>query len=435
MGYSEYIYKLRLKLFDAYKDNNILQALLVGERILRLYQDNENADFMEYPKDLYNVAGIYYETGKFTKAVELYTDACNYIDARGEVNKLFTDILNNLAVCYNKIGDNNTALSIYMRNLEYQTKLFGAVSEELSNTYYNMGNSCYDLEQYETAISYFFNSMALRIKKDLLYTDILNCIGYSYEAMDELDEAIGYFTRALKFIKVIEGSDSEEYLSNLYYLASVYEKNEQDGNALNAYEYSISLIKRFTGEKHPYYAEALNKLAGVYSRLNNRSKSLMLRIKALNIIKDIVGENHIYYANCLKSVADIYYNSKDYTHSCPLYEEQLKITGSLLGKNSSEYAKDSITLSKTYFYLGETEKAIEFIKDVIENLDENNQYYLKCILTLAMLYMSVSNMKDLYYLYEKYGHCFASLTFDEMLIEAKDISEIEFEQSDNKEEN
>lgn len=425
--YKNHIDKLRQNFIKAYNDGDFLKAILTGERILKIYEDNNGTQTSYFADDAFNLAIVYSDEGKFSKSTQIYELAANVIkNVYGKTLK-YSNILNNLAIDLNLMGKHEDSLECFKEVYEVRKSVLEKGHKDLIDSIFNLGGAYFDIENFDEALKYHKEALSLRDKNDLDYADNLNMIGYDYEEMGDFEKGAEYFQEALCIIKKTEGTRSEEYFKNLYYLGFIYEKAENYVEAKNCYEKSVELIKLHIGETHPYYAESLNKLANMHLKCGNENKALTLRMKALNLIKNLVGENHLYYASNLKNIADIYLQKEDFVRAEKMYLEELEIKKKILGEDSEEYFNDLNSLCKLYIKSQNFEKASDLIDSIISNPSPkiNKKLYFSFLLDLAYLHIKTCNTDDLRSIYEKFNEFNPSLAFEDFISNIRSFDSIE----------
>lgn len=413
--YRNQINRLRKTFSEAYDNDDVIKAILTGERILKLYNTNKGSDTLFFSDDAYNLACAYSKEGRFSKAAALFKKSADIVEKIHGKNLDYSRIITNLAVELGYMGKIDEAIDYFKDVCKIRENIIPEGHTEYIDSLSNLGSAFYNAEDYENALKYHKKALSLRVRKDLDYIDNLNMIGYDYEGKNDLENACEYFISALDLLKKVKGGRSDEYLKNAYYLAFIYEKAKNYMEAKNYYEQSVELIKVFAGETHPYYAEALNKLANTLLHLGNQNKALTLRIKALNIIKNIVGENHLYYASSLKNIADIYFQKNDFTRAKKMYRESIEIKKKILGENSEEYIRDSAMLAKTYINTSDYETAESILCSLSEKSKKNKDLYISILIDLAFIYVKMSDTTKLYSIYKEFERTEPGLSFDEML--------------------
>lgn len=412
---NDYIIKLRKKLYDAEKKNDLLNMLLVSERILRLYKDKNTFGGYDFAEDMYRVATVFLNTGRAERAIDIYSRAAEAAEAVPNSDSLRADISNNLAVAYINSGNTASAYSAFKEALRLKKLICGEDSEDYIDLLCNVGSVLFDKGDYDKAVYYHFEALNKRTKKDISFADNLNFLGYDFEAKGEAENAISYFKQALAVIKAVNGSDSNDYIANVYYLAGVYEENRQYENALKYYEITVEKFKETGRDEHPYYAEALSKMSNVCVLLENYQRALMLSFKAMAISKKVMGENHIYYANSLKAVADIYVKTGDLDRAIALYTEEVELKKRLLGEKNDLTISSALNLCDICLKNNDGLKAQGICHDVIKTTDSSNPMYLDCLLALVRIYTKLENTELLYSVYEAAKSLEPNLSFDDML--------------------
>ena len=423
MNYDGYITRLRNEFLKAYKSEDILQALLSGEKMLEAYKEKGLDATYKYAEDLFNVAYVYEEDMKEERAIELYTQAADLIlNIQGRTAKL-GDIFNNLAIIYARQGKYEPAISYFKKAVEIRSEVLADNHPDRITVLYNMGSAYYDKGDYKKALTFYTESLKRRDEneKDMAYADNLNAIGYCHQKRGNLKEALKYLEEALNIVEDMEGGNSVEYMSHLYYMADIYERNDMLDKARETYNDAIALIKEHMGEKHPYYAEAINKLSGVYVKQNCEQKAMMLRLKAVNIIKKTVGTNHIYYANCLRGLGELYMLEKDYVKAGLMYGEVLDIKKKVVGVDHIEYVSDALVLCNIYCKQDKVQKAIDQLNFLINNVSPENSLYKECLLYLVKVYGDIGEGQKMYEIYDLFIKIEPEKSFDDMLAEASEI--------------
>lgn len=433
---NDYIIELRKKLSKADKNNDLLNLLLICERIVRFYKEKDIETGYDYAEDMYRVATIFLNTGRIDKATKVFEKADKIAATLANADNLRGDILNNLAICYVNKNELSTAYSTFKEALNLKKLIYGENSNEYINLLCNIGSVLFDKGDYDKAIYYHYEALNKRKNKDVSFADNLNFLGYDFEARGEIANAINYFNQALNIIKAVSGANSNDYIANTYYLAGVYEKNEQYDKALKYYDIVLTKIKENEKEAHPYHAEVLGKMANVCVKLENYQRALMFSIKAMAIVKKAMGENHIYYANSVKNVADIHFKTKDYKRAIELYEDEVRLKGQILGETNEVTITALIHLADVYIKNGDIERAKELCQNILGNIDSTNPAYYSVLLALVRVYTYSKDLELLYTVYEAAKEVKANLGFDDMLQEAfkADTAENKFEaRAENKE--
>lgn len=428
------IEQLRKEFFKNFEEDDIFICYDIAEKIIKLYEEDEKNTY-SYSVDMYNLAFIQQKLGKYSIAVKYYKKVINILEKEDyDINKeedkralnLIIDAQNSIGICYGKSSIRKSlALDAFEKALATHKKYLTNIDNSLIDITHNIGCAYYDMAKYDDAIYYHLEELTYRKEKNLDYVDNLNFLGYSYEKKKDFNKATIYFNQALDILKGIKGVNSEEYIANVYYLSSVYYKQKEYQKAIKSYKEVCSLIEQRLGQEHPYLAEALTKLAQSYLRLDEMQQALTVQLKSLNIIKNTVGEKHIYYSTALKRVGDIYYILEDYDKAMDYYEKENKIKEDVIGIYNEEYVNSLLNLINIYIKtknIEKEEKATEKLLKMVD-FDLPKETYKKALLVLSKIYIYNEKGRELYDIYDCYLNVDKNITFDEMVIQAKNIDE------------
>ncbi|WP_250278083.1 tetratricopeptide repeat protein [[Clostridium] colinum] len=425
---------LRKDFFKNFQEKDFLACYEIAENIVKLYQKEEK-ESIEFCTDLYNLAYIQQNLGKYSLSIKYYKRLLKLLEKKDydvennkdiEKIKFIIDVENSLGICYSKSALNqNLSLKCFEKALSLSKKCLKEVDNTTINILHNIGCSYYDKEQYEHAIYHFLEELSYREDKNIDFIDNLNFLGYSYEKLERYDEAIGYFNQALDIIKGLFGINSEEYIANIYYISAVYAKMKKYDLAIKSYEKSCNLIEQKLGDKHPYLAEAMSKLAEVYLKIDKTEEALKIQLKSLNIVKETVGEKHIFYASNLKRVGDIYYILENFEKSLFYYENENKIKENVIGIYNEEYINSLLNLINVFIKTNNMEKEQEASNKLFKMVDFDlpKKSYEKALLILSKIYIHNDLSSYLYEVYNHYKNINDIDTFDDMINKAKEIDE------------
>jgi len=418
------IKKLKNSFIEAFKNENFRKAISIGEKIIKIYEENNNIKNINYAKELFNLASAYFEEHEYIECINIYNNLLKLIQEIDGKGLFYSYILNSLAICYNNIGELKKSEECFKRCISIYNALKdnNIIEQDDVNyvdTLYNIGNNYFDMGVYSKAEYYLKNALRLSKADTIDYVDILNSIGYVYEEKNN-KQAGYYFEQANNTLKKLFGDQSSEYLSNIYYTANYYKDSGLNEKAIEKYKAAIDIIKKTMGENNPCYAEAIDNLAIVFMNKKDYENALRLNQKSVNIIKNLFGEKDIYYANYLNVTAHIYYIMGKYQEAEERYINVLNIFKSNIGVNSNNYIITALLLAKLYRVTNQYEKAIDFTNYILANIQKNNMFYKDCLFELAKNYIAENDVIGLRSVYEKITEVDPELSFDAMLLIAKE---------------
>ncbi len=172
---------------------------------------------------------IYTKIGALEEGLNYLNESLNYFKSTNDTLGL-AKTYNNIAKSYEKLNDDNTALEFYFKSLALKISLNDKKS---TATAYNNIGACYlKINELELAIKY--NNKALSIFKEtndnIGLATTLNNIGFIHYKMKEYDEALGYYEQSLAIREKI--SDVEGIAYSLLNISKIHSIDENYNKAL-----------------------------------------------------------------------------------------------------------------------------------------------------------------------------------------------------------
>ncbi len=425
---------LRKEFLKEYENKDFFSATETLEKIIKLYKKID--DEVEYCSDLYNLGLLYQKSERYALAQKIYKKILKTLENKQfnpentkdcQKLEILIDTFISDGICYAKLNYNShAALNSFETALKMTKKYLPKKAKKISKILHNIGTIHYEKRRYDDAIYYHLESLALKKEKDLDYVDNLNFLGYSYEHIENYENAIGYLAQALEIIKGLKGISSKEYLSNLYYLGSVYFKAKDYKNCIKVYTKASELIKEKLTENHPYFPEILMKIADCYLEMKNYKDALDIQLKATNIIKKTVGDNHAFYADALANLAEIFFNLGDLEKAVSYHQKELKIKKEILGNKNVEYINSLLNFIERVLAFNTKISVKQMQEELFDlyNLELNKKCFKKILLILCKIYIKFDKVKLLEDVLECYTKIVPNATFSTMLNDAAELKEI-----------
>jgi len=178
-----------------YKQCDYDKALLNFKKALNIHYEDKCEDSVL-------LSGIYNSLGAVYFEKEDYATALNYFVKSSEIAKTKNMVIN-LVMAYNNIGDVMRKESKYSEALEYYNLAYnlysdnlGAESLDISTVYNNIANVYKDIEAHDKAIYYYSKSISIR--KDILGKKHFR-ISHSYQNLGDVNRKLGNYRKALNF--------------------------------------------------------------------------------------------------------------------------------------------------------------------------------------------------------------------------------------------
>ncbi len=383
---SEILYALRKNFYELYEQCDYINVVICGERILNehvSYGDRESLDFAD---DEFNLARAYDDMRSYSRAMELYADSARIVKNFFGENITYTYRINNQAIIHCKQGEYDKALPLLTLVADIKRK-YGGETEDLLDSLYNLANALADAGRNDEALKLHAEILARREQKNIDYVNGLSSISYIYENINKIPEAIAYTKKAATYLKRIVGTEDDEVYRNNYYLAILFEKNDEPERAQRILKKCLKWIEASVGRNNHFYAGTLIRIANINEKIGNDDKALKLRLESLKIIKDTIGENHLYYANCLRNVAMNYKQNKDFEKAKRYLLKELEIKEKLIGKTSLEYMADLLLLVGIFVENTEYVAALDIFVKTLDELKVNDESFYNMLYEMAKVYL------------------------------------------------
>ncbi len=273
---------------------------------------------------------------------------------------LFEERLRILKSIYKVLTDDGSTLSAYEMLSKELPKYFDCRLEEVGDLCNNMIKLCSSIGEFAQAIS--FGNRAIEIYKELGLEDswqhVYNNISGVFFKMGEFEKALEYVERALDFS--VKSGDEVRTAFQLNNKAIILENIYKDGSGIPFLEESI-LLKQKNNLTRELSRSYLN-LADIYSYTGSIHQTLPLLEKARSIAEDL-GDSW--------AVTDSYRYEGDYWLKMGDCDKALKAFEKAIDFHKKNNSKREIVgilegMSKTCELLGDKDRAIELLREVID---------------------------------------------------------------------
>jgi CHAT domain-containing protein/tetratricopeptide (TPR) repeat protein len=307
----------------------------------------------------------------------------------GNVHQQLILSMNSLAVISSIKGDYEAANYIFLDIIKIQNSLDDSKHNLLGKLHNNVANNYNYLNKNQKALNNYLISLEHKKKAfgdnspKLAIT--LNNIGTLYHEMANYDEAIEYFTFALKFKEI---NDDKTTLSKIYYNLGIANTQLRNYDIAESYLINASELNE-TKNKHFIYSALsdINRHLGEYEKAENN-----LEI-ALDIVQTNSQSDARHEANIYNYMGKLYFDKQD-TLKAILYFEK-----SINKYNSMDILVRTITfpflnISNAYFH-SNPKKAIEYANKIIAVADSlftlNNAVKIMGLNQRAKIELNINN--------------------------------------------
>ncbi len=351
------------------EEGDMERAFRVGNKAVKIIDFNTSDKRMKSvivrtkAEILNDIATIYSISGKYDKALALYSDVIMLYreigDRQGEVIAN-----NNIGIIYKNQGHYGRAIKYYemamkvAKTIGFKSGISG-LSGNLANVYYNLGD-------YKLSIAHCWESLAICEELDdkRCILAIHGTMALSYTEMGEYELAIKSSKIQLKLSKEmgLKGSVGVAY----GYLGNVYSKL---GDYKRAIKYDKKYLKAVeeVGDKRRV-GMARGSLGKIYYYLGEYDKSIKYLKDSLNIFKEIGEQGEVGAVTCYLS--KVYIAVNDYEKAEELLNESKKILESI--NYGFQLINVFNTLSELEFIRGKLKTAAEYANKALNLSEKEN---------------------------------------------------------------
>ncbi|NCC14728.1 MAG: tetratricopeptide repeat protein [Clostridia bacterium] len=370
------IRELQKSFGESYKNGDFKKALFLGKQLLELYKKNGDLEYPGFAEDTHNVAFIFDELGFYDKAAEYYRQAASLKKARCGESAAYADTLNNLAIAYSNLGENEKALKTHLCVLAVRQKMLGREHMDYIHTLYNLGNVYEALTQYDKALENhgqaLEQSRCCKAMQIMDVADIHISMARCFEKTGNYKKAIFYYEFALEIIEKKLGIRSLPYITNALSLAFVCEKAEFTGLAVEYCERVVEIRRKIFPERHLDYVNNLSYLAALCCKDGQFEKAFQLHKKALELVEHIFGQKHLLYADILDMLAMDFCFGKDFTKALEYSQKALELRETLMPEEAVLMTKSYMTLGEIAMEMGNCTLALSYYQRSLHILEEDN---------------------------------------------------------------
>ena len=276
------------------------------------------------------------------------------------------EILNNLGISYNDMGDYGKAIECYKKALEIGKNALGNNHPDIALYYNNLGSSYYSIGDYKRAIEY--HEKALEINNHPDVTLSYNNLGTAYSRLGDYNKAIEYHKKALEIIKNTFGDNHPDVAVTYNNIGGIYNDLGDYRLAIVFFEKALEIRKNTFGDNHPNIAVTYNNIGGSYYNIGDYNKAIEYQEKALEILKNTLGDNHPDVAVSYNGIGRTYYRLGYYKIANDCFEKALEILKNTLGDNHPNVAVSYNNIGAFFHALGDYRRAIVFFEKALEIL-------------------------------------------------------------------
>ena len=384
-------------LFQSYLEKkNYIEAINIGKETAEILSTTENE---EYAKTLNNLAYCYNKVGDYGKAC-FYSEHCLSIREKvlGKSSSLYVQTLQNLYHYYYNASNYQKAIEVAQEEFKLDSIYLGNSSERLGSLFHNIATCFIRLEDYKQ--TEFYGLKALTFKQTYFPTNVhsiintLSVLSSCYNFMSNWEKAIYYTSMSIELQNNIDDANprifSEQLnnMANYYSYLGQYERAIEYGNHAVDSETKLGISSNLV--------KSLNNLSLYYSYTEDYKSATAILEKAKDIGVKIWGENGEEMATIYGNLSLCYLDLGMNAVALDYGKKALAINkdSSSHAINQVQFANILISQNKILDAVSYLEKAVITFRDCKETNVSLN-YYLT-LYTLGQCYYEMGKQNSAY---------------------------------------
>jgi len=319
------------------------------------------------------LAILYYNQQAYDKAIPLLEEVLEKRKvAYGPTNEKLILSYKNLGVVYRDAGLYNSAYETLTESLDNYEKINGKDST-YSSIAYELAYVLVRQENHGSAQELFQYVLSHTDSTSVLHRNCIHGLAESYLHSGEYQLAESYMNKSKILTAVMEGENSESYITILTSLSQLQWRKGLLNQAEELTVQALELAKTSLGENHSLYATLLTNLGTLHSDLGQFKEAEKNLLKSSHIFKSVLGTEHPSYGTSLNSLALVYQNLGMPLKASEYFKEALDIARATYGKLHPDYALALINYANSLNDLGRIDTAKTCIYEALSVFEETKR--------------------------------------------------------------
>lgn len=329
-------------------------AFLIPIHIINAQDIQINADSFNL-----NKAHRLFESGRYDSAVIFYEKYLSTLNPKQHPtsgisnqisqtdNRRYLTILLRLGTCYNMISSPDNALSVLNSGSSIADSGLACEPEIKALLFYQIGNACLLKMAYKDAIRNYQNALVSANNDIVLVQKINQNLGGIFFFMEDYDNAIEHYQKALITKPVRMSEDPTKTAELLINIGSAYVEKGEFHKAMEYYSKAEKLFKRIDTSDLQIYARLSLNLGNLHMKMNNPKPAYEQFMKAYQLYQRSFPVTKNEMILLYNNIAQFYQNQMTFD-SAIFY---LNLAISCIPDKSS---RNLLVLSNLYLNIGET---------------------------------------------------------------------------------
>jgi tetratricopeptide (TPR) repeat protein len=324
-------------------------------------------------------------------AIQYYSKVLEQHENQPNKAYVFIESCIGLAHAYTALDDTQNALYYYQKALDSPYINTDENSNKIPVILNGIGVIHAKLNQWDDAVKYYERALQSEKDEHNLATNYIN-IGLIMSEKGLYDEAITYYQKAMQAT-----TDSTTTCSALVRLAAVYNSIDEYQKSLDCSREAASILESLYGTHHTATAEAYQIRGQSFFYLNRIDSALHWLGKALEINENTYGEEHLTVASLSLNISCIFEALNRYQPAIQFCEKAINT----FEKYDNLYDLSSAYnhLAKIHIGLNDYDKALEYENKAIEYMrrfmpNDNHPSYGRYYSDLALIENKLGNVQE-----------------------------------------
>ncbi|WP_370001139.1 CHAT domain-containing protein [Winogradskyella sp.] len=287
--------------------------------------------------------------------------------------------------------------TILKKSNKSANKNLGEVAELLATAYVENKKRKKAINCYSTALEYYEISNKIG---DPRYSRLLYLHGLNYRYIGDYEKAIETYKRRLKVIESTDGKETDDYATTLNAISIAYRRFGKYSEAVVYNKQSINIVKSIYGENSTEHLKKLNSLSKIYWSLGKYNEGFAMQEDLLSRYPKQVRDTSYNYASAIFTMSLLYNGTNQYQNEIRLLNEFKQIMDRTPKYRNNKIHADN-NLAVAYDNIGDYQKAISIIKNVIKNTTNYDTNYPKRLQNLAYYQARLGNYAKALKTYDK----------------------------------
>jgi tetratricopeptide (TPR) repeat protein len=339
-------------LFDSRKTLEL--SLKIYDFLQQIFCLKNNGE-QEISSILHSIGNAYLNLDELNLALE-YFKRCQ--DLREKLSNqddqiLLSNTYQKIAQCYSKFNNQKNALDFYEKALEVKIKSseINENYQELYLLYEILGDTCFNLKEFERANEYYDKAKRLLNDEDEEKLGILlNKIGKTFGNLGEFEKELDFNKKSYEILTKIYPNETSFIANLLLNIGDSYDSVEEYEPALELKEKALHVLNDLYKEAdHKDLAYCLNSLSCTYEKMDEYEQALIHKTRSYEIYKRIYrnsNEFDDFLCEMQISIAILYENLNQVEKAKEFYELSLELRRNLLKNNSSNTKSLAVLLQR-----------------------------------------------------------------------------------------